>query len=98
MRAHVQVARATLVSLLEAELLQLTCEAQVPQAGVTPEQNTTDVHMLYLCDYRQAITHVLEVQLVKAKSLETKPHKKKKNSGPSKRKHKAISKADDTDQ
>lgn len=79
----------TLVSLLEAELLQLTSEAQVPQAesDVRPEQNIANISLHMLAEYRQATAHVLECQLVKARSLETRPHKKRKSRA-SKRKHK----------
>ena len=90
MLCHDQVAQVTLVSLLEAELLQLTSEAQLSQADVEPEQNIADVHIHTLAKYRQAIVHVLELQLIKARSLETKPHRKRK-ARHSKRKHKAIS-------
>lgn len=84
---HEQVAQVTLVSLLEAELLQLTSEAQVPQADVGPEQDVANMQVHMMTAYWQATAHVLESQLIKARSLETRPHKKRK-SRPSKRKHK----------
>ena len=76
----------TLVSLLEAELSQLSCDGQTSD-GAWPEQNNTDASRDILAEYRQEVAHILEVQLKKAKSLEPRPHKKKKSHS-NKRKHK----------
>lgn len=81
----------TLVSLLEAELSQLSCDGQTSD-GAWPEQNNADACRDSLAEHRWEVAHILEVQLTKAKSLETRPHKKKSRSN--KRKHKQTSQFD----
>lgn len=76
----------TLVSLLEGEQSQLLCEGETSE-GSRPEQNHTDVPRHPLAAYRQQVAHILEMQLIRAKSFETRPYKKKKSRS-NKRKHK----------
>lgn len=79
----------TLVSLLEAELSQLSCRGK-PSESAWPEQNSTDASRGILAEYRQEVAHILEVQLMSAKSMKSRPHKKRKSSS-NKRKHKKTS-------
>lgn len=90
--AYDQVAQTTLTSLLEAELSHLSHDGQTSD-GAWPEQINTDASRDILTEYRQEVVDMLEVQLVQAKSVETRPLKKKKSRS-NKRKHKQTSQSD----
>ena len=91
--AHEQVAQVTLVSLLEAEMLQITSGEESSDSDAWPEQNHTHVSMHTLAEYRRGTAHILEVQLIKAALLDTGPRKKQKSRS-KKRKHKQSSQSD----
>lgn len=79
----------TLVSLLEAELSHLSCHGKT-SASAWPEQNSTDASRGIMAEYRREVAHILEVQLMRAKSMKPRPHKKRKSSS-NKCRHKKTS-------
>ena len=81
-----QVAQATLVSLLEAEISCITDAAEPAVTSDLQEKDGADTPMHVIAEYRKQVERVLGLHLNKAQ-METGPTKKKKgHSKKSKRK------------